>query len=441
MRLVRLTAATLVPLALALAGNVFAQDAAPPAGGEPPPGTDGSSPTEVTGTPSATTPYAGPPGGGGSSQNSDVNSALDSGTRPAGAGSVGRDGFTFGGGSAGGGTIKGGANGAYVVTGQYLPEIHTAKRGDTLSEISQRYFGNTYNWPRLWSYNRQIQNPHWIYPGDHIRLREPYVQQATIAADIARLNPQIPPSTIFQRHQGFLLDDKTPAWGEIVGSHNDQMILSQGDEVYVQLAGERDYQVGQKLIVFEPRTVQAETDLPHVWIRGVVEIDRYNAKTKMARARILESMSEIHRGCRVAPYEQTFDRVTPVPNRKTVQARIVGAPYPYEFYGANQIVFIDKGTEDGLEVGNRLVAVRRADRWRDDASNGGFLATRRSLIEDDTPANVENAPGAADRETFPVETYGELIVTRVRKHSATCLVTGSTYEIPRGATVLAREGN
>jgi len=129
-----------------------------------------------------------------------------------------------------------------------------------------------------------------------------------------------------------------------------------------------------------------------------------------------------------------------VPNRKSVQARIVGAPYPYEFYGADQVVFIDKGSDDGLEVGNRLVAVRRDDRWRDEAESAGDLGTRRSLIEDDAAAADESAPRAADRESFPAETYGELIVTRVRKNTATCLVIGSSYEIPRGATVLAREG-
>lgn len=436
--------ATIAPMFVVVSAAAFAQDAGGPAAGPdvPAPGADVGEPTEIAGEPSATMAPGGPPGGGtaGGQQNFDVNAGLDAGSRPSNAGGVGRDGFTFGGDSAGAATIKGGKNGAYVVSGQYVPEIHAAKRGDTLWDISKRYFGNTYNWPRLWSYNRQIQNPHWIYPGDHIRLREPFVQQSTISAQVARLNPQVPPSTIFQRHVGFLLDGKTPAWGEIVGSPDDQMILADGDDVYVQLVGDRDYQVGQRLIIFEPRSVEAGTLYPHVWIRGILQLSRYNPKTKMARARILESMSEIHRGCKVAPYERNLDKITPVPNQKTVQAKIVGAPYPYEFYATDQIVFIDKGTNDGLEVGNRLLAVQRADRWRRDANMAGELGTKRSIIEDDEPALVDSSPLEGDAESYPAETYAELIVTRVREHSATCLVIGASYEIPRGATLLAREG-
>jgi hypothetical protein len=434
--------APIVTFVLAASGIAHAQDVgAPPAGGDAgPPG--GGEPTEISGEPTATTPPAMPPGGGaaGGQQTFDVNAGLDAGSRPATAGSVGRDGFTFGGDGGGAATIKGGKNGAYVVSGQYVPEIHTAKRGDTLWDVSKRYFGNTYNWPRLWSYNRQIQNPHWIYPGDHIRLREPFVQQSGITAQSARLNPQVAPNTVFQRHVAFLLDGKTPAWGDVVGSPEDQMILSDGDAIYVQLVGDREYKIGQRLIVFEPLAVDAITEFPHVWVRGIIELDRYNPKTKMARARIVESMSEIHRGCKVAPYERNLDRIAPVANRKTVQAKIVGAPYPYEFYGTNQVVFIDKGSDDGLEVGNRLVAVQREDRWRTDAKKAGYLGTKRSIIEDDMPARIDSTPLEGDTETYPAETYGEIIVTRVRKHSATCLVIGASYEIPRGAIVLGREG-
>ena len=439
--------ATLVPFLLFVAPLARAQDAGgPPVDGGAPGGADappgggdnGGAPTDGGADPSATTPYV-PQAGGGGGQKTDVNAGLDAGTRPSAAGAVGRDSFTYGT-SSSAATIRGGQSGSYVMSGQYVPELHTAKRGDTLWEISQRYFGNTYNWPRLWSYNRQIQNPHWIYPGDHVRLREPSVQKSVGTVGVARLNPQVSPSTIFQRHVGFLLDGKTAAWGEIVGSPDDQMIITEQDEVYVQLVGDREYQVGQKLIVFEPRQVDEGAEFPHVWIRGIVEIDRINAKTKMARARVLESMSEMHRGCKVAPYERNLDVLTPVANKKTLQARIIGSVYPYEFYTTHQVVFINKGVLDGLEVGNRLFVVQRTDRWRRDLSSAGPLGGTRSLVEDDRSALVEDTADGPTADSYPAETYGELIVTRTRQHSATCLILASSYEIPRDATLIAREG-
>src|SRR4029077_8146944 len=43
-----------------------------------------------------------------------------------------------------------------------IPDAYTVKRGDTLWGICDTFFQNPYQWPRIWSYNPQIQNPHWI---------------------------------------------------------------------------------------------------------------------------------------------------------------------------------------------------------------------------------------------------------------------------------------
>src|SRR5690606_17540375 len=50
------------------------------------------------------------------------------------------------------------------------PELHVVRTGDTLWDISWYYFNDPWQWPRVWSYNAQISNPHWIYPGDLVRL-------------------------------------------------------------------------------------------------------------------------------------------------------------------------------------------------------------------------------------------------------------------------------
>src|SRR4030042_2008264 len=47
---------------------------------------------------------------------------------------------------------------------------HIVITGDTLWDISARYKNNPWYWPRIWSYNPQISNPHWIYPGQRIRF-------------------------------------------------------------------------------------------------------------------------------------------------------------------------------------------------------------------------------------------------------------------------------
>ena len=52
-----------------------------------------------------------------------------------------------------------------------VPELYTVRRGDTLWDICDHFYGNPWQWPRVWSFNDRITNPNWIYPGDPVRLR------------------------------------------------------------------------------------------------------------------------------------------------------------------------------------------------------------------------------------------------------------------------------
>lgn len=342
------------------------------------------------------------------------------------------------------GSVRGGENSSYVLNNRSVsvPDHHMVRRGDTLWDLCGHYYDNPYAWPRVWSYNPQIENPHWIYPGDRIRMRlGGGPATTTTGGGFIRRQNVVPSGTIFLRDYGYVGNEKEEVWGLLAGSPDDQMLLSDGDEVYLQIDKDHDVRIGQELSLFRRlRKPEAGKSKGYVVaIKGTVRVSQWNPETRVARAEIIESLDVIERGESVGPIGRRFDVVPPVQNDREVWAQISGALNPRELIGQHQIVFIDKGSEQGLRAGNRLFVVAKGDRWRGSIKYGKEMAAHRMdyrLYR----ANVERAPDTARGRKFPSEVVGEIRVLRTKKNTAACVVTYSSYEIEPGQIVVARRG-
>jgi hypothetical protein len=354
------------------------------------------------------------------------------------------------------GAAHGSANGPVFVgrptySGEEPPDTHTVRRGDTLWGLCDFYFQNPYEWPRLWSYNPQIKNPHWIYPGDALRLKEGEGGAAAGAQAGGNKSPvdankmslvdrrrQVPSGTVFLRDQGWIHDDSDDIWGSLTGSSQDKMFLSDLDEVYLTLQPGHDVQLGQELSVFRPRKTEAAGQI--VQILGTVRVDQYSPQDHTARARVVESLDVIERGASVGPIERAFKVVAPLRNDTDLQAHVLASLHPNILFGQNQVVFIDKGEAAGLKPGNRLFVVRRGDAWRKSLVTPG--AGFRVSADDERPMPpMENTPGARHESTsYPDEVVAELRVLAVKKESAACLVSQSRLEIEVNDLAVARKG-
>jgi hypothetical protein len=332
------------------------------------------------------------------------------------------------------------------------PQTHTVHKGDTLWDICDEYFDNPWQWPRVWSYNPEIVNPHWIYPGEVVRLRREGGLSATSDGSPKGqrtpgvvLRPKtVASGTVFLRNQGYVYDAATEDTGEIVGSPEDHMFLTAPNRVYVRVSKEQadKLEVGDTLSVFQYTrgVAQGNKDVAKVvQILGTVRVDTLDPKTHLVEGTITESTDVIERGARIGPLERRLDVVPPKTNEAELRGTVISSIQPNVMYGQNQIIMIDKGEDDGLKVGNRLFVIRRGDPWKKGLSSTGELSAQRVTIGNG-PAVVRPAELPPDSDDLPDEVVAEIRVTRVRKGSATCLVTNATLDLTGGDVWVAKKG-
>lgn len=336
------------------------------------------------------------------------------------------------------------------------PDIHVVRHRETLWGLCQKYYSGRDPrscWPKVWSFNPQITNPHWIYPGDQVWMKEP---RAGVAAQMSpdeageggfvSRQGSVPPNTVFLRYQGYIGDENRDTWGKLVGAHQEQMLLAEQNDVYILTRPGVTVRPGQQLTVFRPLRALAKVPgarMPPgriVKIKGTVRIDSWNPKTRVARARIIESVDVVERGAWVGPVGRRFDVVPPRVSDVQVTARILTGMHPNVYMGQNQVVFLDRGTHDGLEIGNRLVVVRRGDTWRRGLVTTSTAARERVVAESSGRIEIEVTPIEGDDRTFPEEIVAELRIIRAQRYSSLALVTEASRELLVGDRAVARRG-
>jgi LysM domain len=312
------------------------------------------------------------------------------------------------------------------------PDTVVVKKGDTLWGLSSTYLKDAWAWPKLWSYNPSITNPHWIYPGDIIHLGPPgqvLPPEPPVATGPAK-TPDEPrkigttalPQTISLHQLGFVESKELDDAGKIVGSKEERIMLATLDEAYVEYKQQKPLTIGGRYTIYKPiRTVKhpvtGERLGEIVQIFGECDV-RQTTESRIARVQIIDSNDGIERGYLVGPLRREFR----MPEHKVAKADLAGVVVTQlrdqELIGAQMIVFLDRGFKDGVEVGHHFFVVRRGDGYQPLLWRGGPI----------------------DDKRFPREDVGEVVVLETRERLATALVLRSTKEVRVGDRVELRNG-
>ncbi len=253
---------------------------------------------------------------------------------------------------------------------------YTVKKGDTLWDISQKFNDSAWQWPDLWRENDQITNPHWIYPGERIRLfkksdrlkvksEEPKtIEQQKPALEVsAEIKP--PPSAIREIYfqfpaidqVGFIRKPPVKPTGIIFKTLEDKKMISTGDIIYIRPASDDQkagFIPGARFTVY--RTLKPTPDSrshkkigTQHYLLGVVEITKITPDYAMAK--IIKSYRDMHINDLVMPYKPRSPKFAVREGVPGLEGTIISGEEHPLLMGDHSIAFIDKGSKDKIEVG------------------------------------------------------------------------------------------
>ena len=113
---------------------------------------------------------------------------------------------------------------------------YDVKRGDCLWDIAYQYYRDPFLWREIWRYNKYINDPHWIFPGDDLiiptyRRVEPWEetpQELEVKLEEVKLGTEYE-RDIFIAPPDFEFD------GYIAGAKEKKFMTAYGDIIFIDL--------------------------------------------------------------------------------------------------------------------------------------------------------------------------------------------------------------
>lgn len=323
------------------------------------------------------------------------------------------------------------------------PKDYVVRHGDTLWGIANMFLRDPWTWPEIWYVNPQIKNPHRIYPGDQLQLalgsngrlalklvRTVAMTAAPTTGSAARLRPllrsspldtpieAIPYSIIaaFLSHPTLLSVDQIHSAPYVVALTENHDIAGTGSQIFVKRS---KAEAGARYSVMhvDQELVNPENGrhLGYMAIyAGTAELTQGGP---VAKAILTDSARETLQGDVLIAEDHTppSDFVPHVPDRP-VSGSIMAVVDNVLLAGQDQVVAINRGSDEGLERGHVLTVDQAA-----------------SSVPDPC-AMIENTSTCSTHPLvkLPTDTAGTLLVFRTFPHMSYALILNDTVPMQVG---------
>lgn len=257
------------------------------------------------------------------------------------------------------------------------PDRYVVVPGDTLWGISGRFLKDPWRWPQLFELNKdQIKNPHRIYPGDIVVLDRSAGRARVLSGQTVNLSPKvrvearegdaipsIPPSVIEPfLSQPLVIDQATlDSAPRIVATEENRMVIASGSRAYARGV---DKSNGEFWQIFRPGAPLVDPDSKEALGYEAVYLGdaRIVRPGEVSILEIVRSNQEMFIGDRMfAAPKPSFVTYVPRAPEKQIQGRILSAYGGLAEVGVNSVVTLNRGSRDGIEIGNVFAVYRSAE--------------------------------------------------------------------------------
>ena len=330
------------------------------------------------------------------------------------------------------------------------PDQHTVVRGDTLWGISGTFLEHPWCWPQVWGMNRdEIANPHWIYPGQivyfdrkngRLSLVKPGSGDGSEGLPTTRLSPQvrtegmgdgaiasIPAGAIEPFLTRPLIVDEGQMKGapRVVAQQDGHVYLGAGDKLYVR----GDLRGSTSLPGLPARRAPARSrDGQGHCLRGRVPGQRGPGGAGPGRGgrahfpgRFFRCKKSAWATCLMPTPPTPLRNYVPHPPSRPVKGRVLGMNAGLSFAAQNQVVSINRGSVDGIDVGAVLNLYHFGETITDPGGRQGILGLGRTALK------------------LPDEEVGNLFVFRVFKNVSYGLIMQATQPVQIGDVAASPE--
>jgi hypothetical protein len=298
---------------------------------------------------------------------------------------------------------------------------HTVVRGDTLWDISEAYLGSPVVWPKIWKSNPGVKDPHWIYPGEQIwisatEMRPLTKQEASAVVPVSAAeheDVEVRQVGAFpvpdMEKMGFVSAELFETAGSLLGSPEGEKWLAAHRRAYVSF-GEGQVQVGDRFTVVRENEKVRDPETGrrlgvHVEKLGWLEITKVGPESSEAMVRV--STAEMQRGDRLIPrIEPALEVPVHVGTPAPVEGQIASCPNQRTIVSQRDVIFLNRGLDDGLDIGSALEVYR--------------------------PGTVVKDHETRIKHHLPDEIVANLIVISAEPNSSLAIATHGILELARG---------